>query len=100
MSLRLIPTEEPATSAHNAVAKNKSKKNFNPGSKLTKETASHDVGLKAICLRLVHFVNRGSRYSYEQVDEIIGGLHQSILGLQKKKLELLKKRTSKKRRDR
>lgn len=85
MTLKLIPVE------HSGNGQGKKQKHFNPGNKM-KRNGQKDSGLKNICLRLVHFINRGSRFTYEQIDEIIMGLQQSILRLQKKKQEILKNR--------
>lgn len=85
MTLKLIPVE-PTSNGHG-----KKQKHFNPGGKI-KGNGHKDGSLKNICLRLVHFINRGSRFTYEQIDELIMALQRSILRLQKKKQEILKKR--------
>ncbi len=91
MSLKLIPTE---TGNHGeANGKDISRRNgkqFNPGNKIKKNSS-----LKVMCLKLVHFINRGSRFTYEQIDELIMGMQSSILGLQKKKQEILKNKITK-----
>lgn len=88
MYLKIIPTEELDEKCASDPRKKTNKKSFNPSRKIEQEDG--DAGLRSMCLRLVHFINRGSRYTYEQVDEIIIGLHQSILKLQKKKQNILK----------
>lgn len=100
MSLKLIPVEK-QTEEPSDVAK---QKGFNPlqkrlhneakkTSKLQEVTLQQqkDSGLKNVCMRLVHYINRGSRFTYEQVDELIVSLHRGILGLQKKKQEIIQK---------
>ena len=97
MTLKLIPTEE---TGKNAFFQNgKKQKHFNPGNKLKNHgggkngaNGSHDGTLKSVCLKLVHFINRGSRFTYEQIDEVIIHMQRSILALQKKKQEVLKKK--------
>ena len=87
MTLKQIPIEE---KPENASKKQKQFKQFNPGNRIKKQPGRHS--LKDVCLGLVRFINRGSRYTYEQVDEIITGLQRSIFSLQQKKQEILKKR--------
>lgn len=96
MSLKLIPTEE---AGKNGFSQNgKKQKHFNPGNKLKRNGANgsangaHDSSLKNICLKLVHFINRGSRFTYEQIDELIINMQRSVLALQKKKQEAMKKK--------
>ena len=97
MSLKLIPTEE---AGKNDFSQNgKKQKHFNPGNKLSHSTHgkngasnAHDGSLKSMCLKLVHFINRGSKFTYEQIDEVIIHMQRSILALQKKKQEVLKKK--------
>lgn len=98
MTLKLIPVEHGPKDESPAAGlrDKKNKKNFNPGSKLKVQSANSEDGLKSLCLRLVHFINRGSRFTYEQVDELITGMHHSILKLQKKKQEILKQKDSRK----
>lgn len=91
MSLKLIPVEKPANMPGGPGKKQKS---FNPGNKIKKNGQGKDHSLKGICLRLVHFINRGSKFTYEQIDDIIISMQQSILRLQKKKQEILKNRKS------
>lgn len=90
MTLKLIPTEELGNS--HAGAKPKKQKTFNPGAQLNKEGKTKHGVLKTICLRLVHFINRGSHFTYQQIDDLIVTLHQSIVELQKKKREILDKK--------
>lgn len=45
--------------------------------------------LKNVGLRLVDFFKRGTVFTVSQINELIEGLHRSILRLQKKKHELL-----------
>lgn len=92
MSLKLIPLELPGREG------SRKQKNWNPGHKIAKTNAKGKNGaspLKSLCLRLIHFVNRGSRFTYEQIDELILTLHHAILNLQKKKQEILRKRHKK-----
>lgn len=87
MSLKLIPTENPAKAE---IGKSK---NFNPGKiKKILDAKEKDFSLKTMCISLVHYINRGGKFTCEQIDEIIIGLHRSILKLQKKKQEILKKK--------
>lgn len=46
--------------------------------------------LKNICLHFVHFINRGTKYTIQQIDELIMGLQRSVIRLQKKKHQLLR----------
>ncbi|MBI5413492.1 hypothetical protein HZA42_04060 [Candidatus Peregrinibacteria bacterium] len=87
MSLKLIPVEKPANVPSGPGKKQKS---FNPGNKIKKNDDGKDHSLKGICLRLIHFINRGSKFTYEQIDDIIISMQHSILRLQKKKQELLR----------
>jgi len=86
MSLKLIPVEEKA-----AGGAGKKQKHFNPGNKI-KSTGDTDFSLKTLCLRIVHFINRGSRFTYQQIDDLIMVLHRMILKLQKRKEEMAKKK--------
>lgn len=90
MTLKLIPHELPEK---NGNGNHPGGKHWNPGNKIKK---NNNGVLKNICLRLIHFINRGSRFTYQQIDELILVLHQSILGLQKKKQELLQNKRQKK----
>lgn len=83
MTLRPIPVEQ-------TPKKKNAERLFNPGNKIKKNHA--DFSLKHLCLSLVHFINRGSRFTYSQVDELIGGLYRLILHLQRKKQDILKKK--------
>ena len=83
MSLKPIPVESTPPSGQK-------QKHFNPGSTLKKHRA--DGTLKHLCLRLIHFVNRGSRFTFEQIDELIMSLERSILSLRKKKQEMMRKK--------
>lgn len=93
MSLKQIPFEEEAKNAGHKksghAGHGKRHRHFNPGSGMHKAAAHDSPSLKSICLKLVHFINRGSKFSYEQLDELIVYLHHSIIKLQKKKHELL-----------
>ena len=100
MTLKLIPTE---SAGKNGFFQNgKKQKHFNPGNKLKNNgggknggngtDGNSDSSLKNICLKLVHFINRGSRFTYEQIDEVIIHMQRSILALQKKKQEVLKRK--------
>ena len=88
MSLKEIPSEPQVPSTLQFAGQKQ--KGFNPGNKIKKAEGSNP--LKVICLRLVHFINRGSKFTYDQIDEIIGALQHSILSLQKKKQEMLKEK--------
>lgn len=88
MTLRPIPVE-------NNGPHTKNKKQFNPGQQIKKRNGAHHLSLKTICLRLVAFINRGSRFTFQQIDEIIMTLHHAILSLQKRKQEMVKKKNSK-----
>lgn len=93
MTLKPIPVE-PHSTASSSVGQRKKQKYFNPGHKI-KNSAEQKEGshsLKGICLRLIHFVNRGSRFTYEQIDELIMSMQKSILNLQKLRQETLKKK--------
>lgn len=88
MALKLIPIE----SGGNGHALGRSK-HFNPGNKIKKTGKQKNTILKNICFKLIHFINRGSRFTYEQIDDLIVGMHHSILNLQKKKQEILDQKT-------
>ena len=96
MSLKLIPVESDAQDG-----RGKKQKHFNPGNQIKKNGGRQNGGwrkggaLKHICLRLVRFINRGSRFTYEQIDDLIMALHHSILSLQKQKQEMLRKKGKK-----
>jgi len=70
--------------------KKQKQKYFNPGQKIKKENP-----LKGICLRLVHFINRGTKFSYEQIDDLIMSLQHVILNLQRTKQEILRNKAVK-----
>lgn len=84
MTLKLIPVESRNENR-------KKQKHFNPGNKMKKKMPQEMGILKNICLRLVHFVNRGGKYTYNQIDELIMSLQRTILSLQRQKHEILKK---------
>lgn len=90
MTLKLIPVENFGASENSQ--NGKKQKSFNPGNRIRKNSKSDGGGLKNICLRLVHFINRGSKFTYHQIDELIMGLQRSILSLQKKKHEMMKRK--------
>lgn len=92
MALKLIPVEG---APGGGCAQGKKQKHFNPGNKIKKGASrgGQSGSLKHICLRLVHFINRGGKFTYEQIDDLIMGLQHSILNLQKKKQDILKKRS-------
>lgn len=86
MTLKLIPVEHGCKDAGpQACGKQKS---FNPGGRISKK--NKDNSLKNICMRLVHFINRGSKFTYQQVDDLIINLQHSVLNLQKKKQEIMR----------
>lgn len=84
MSLKEIPVENPSRSGQ--------MEHFNPGSRLKKKNKKESGSLKELCLKLIGYINRGRRYTYDQIDELVMGMHRSILDLQKKKHQILKKR--------
>lgn len=87
MTLKLIPVERsPQTS--------KDKKNFNPGVFLNKKKNKNGQ-LKNMCFKLIHFINRGGKFTYQQIDELIINMHHGILNLQQKKQEILKNKNIK-----
>lgn len=90
MTLKIIPTEE--AGSNDFCQNGKRQKHFNPGNKIKDKKASKDGSLKNICLKLVHFINRGSKFTYQQIDELIMGMQKSVLSLQKKKQEAMKKK--------
>ena len=90
MTLKLIPIEHSGGNGKNP--NGKKTKHFNPGNQIHKHTKNGGGSLKNICLRLVHFINRGSKFTYEQIDELIMALQRSILSLQKKKQEMMKRK--------
>ncbi|GEM_PF-3777374 len=90
MTLKLIPVENVSRQGGQ-----NGKKHFNPGNQIRKASKSEGGSLKNICLRLVHFINRGSKFTYQQIDELIVALHRSILSLQKKKQEMMRRKQKK-----
>lgn len=91
MSLKLIPNESlPVERKKHTMA-------FNPGNAIKKE-GGDSFSFKELCLRLIHFVNRGSKYSLQQVDDIIVSLQHGVLKLQKKKQEILHQKIKRKKR--
>lgn len=90
MGLKLIPVEngQYAASDGKHVLSGKRCKSFNPGNKIKKHCKQNP--LKGICMRLVHFINRGSKFTYQQVDDLIMTLQHSVLNLQKKKHEMMR----------
>lgn len=85
MSLKLIPVEPTTNDC------GKKQKYFNPRHKIKgSKRSGKDFSLKGLCLSLIHFINRGSKFTYEQIDDLIMMLHKSILSLQKKKQEILR----------
>ncbi len=89
MTLKLIPVEE---TDKNSNGNKQKQKHFNPGQKIKDHSPNKEGSLKHICLKLVHFINRGGRFTYQQIDELIMGMQKSILTLQKKKQETLKRK--------
>ena len=91
MTLKLIPFELFSNSSEKKAKGDPRFKSFNPGNKIKKNKISDlQSGFKNICLKLIHYINRGSHFTYEQIDDLIMHLHRGILVLQKKKQELLK----------
>lgn len=90
MTLKIIPTEE--ANPNDFCQNKKRQKHFNPGNKIKKTDAGKDGSLKNICLKLVHFINRGGKFTYQQIDELIINMQKSILALQKKKQEAMKRK--------
>ncbi|MEK9133082.1 MAG: hypothetical protein AAB606_05250 [Patescibacteria group bacterium] len=87
--MKLIPFE---TFGASKISNGKKQKHFNPWNKVKKSNGSqpgHFGSLKGICLQIVHFINRGKRFTYEQIDDLIVALQHSILSLQRKKQEML-----------
>lgn len=98
MSLKLIPVETLRNENGNGKERSASshkQKSFNPGSRIKKEGNGKTGPLKNICLRLVHFINRGGKFTYQQIDDLILGMQSSILNLQKKKQEVMRNKTGK-----
>lgn len=89
MSLKLIPVEP----CRGPSAKQRG--GFNPGAAIKKRPAEKNKSLRGICLRLVHYINKGEKYTLEQIDELIINMQRSILNLQKKKQEVIRRRTKK-----
>ncbi|MBI2638690.1 hypothetical protein HYW83_03815 [Candidatus Peregrinibacteria bacterium] len=90
MTLKLIPVEHSGTNIGNH--NGRKQKSFNPADRMRKNSKGDSGGLKNICLRLVRFINRGSKFTYEQIDELIMALQRSILSLQKKKQEIMRRK--------
>lgn len=93
MALKLIPVE--SGNERGNVDGQKKHKSFNPGNKIRVKRGKNK-SLKDICLQLVHFINRGSKFTYQQIDELIMGMQRSVLSLQQKKQEILKNKYRKK----
>jgi len=91
MSLKPIPVEQPAKNTKKQDGK-KHTQSFNPYMKKKKDEHS----LKNITLGLVRYINRGSKYTTNQIDEIIIGMQRSILRLQQDKQDSMKKNIDKK----
>lgn len=91
MSLKLIPVEE--TAGNGELGFSKKQKHFNPGTKTKKKIGNKESTLKSMCHRLVHYINRGGRYTFEQIDDLIVSMQHSILNLQKKKQEILRNKS-------
>lgn len=85
--MKLIPVEM-SCQAEATMGKKQKQKYFNPGHKIKKQNP-----LKGICLRLVHFINRGTKFTYEQIDDLIMSLQHVILNLQRTKQEILRNKT-------
>lgn len=92
MSLKQIPNEGifGIDHAHGG----KTCKHFNPGNKIKKQEKVENgaFSLKTICMELVHYINRGSKYTSQQVDELIHRMQRGVVGLQKTKHEMLEKK--------
>ncbi|PIQ78493.1 hypothetical protein COV82_00890 [Candidatus Peregrinibacteria bacterium CG11_big_fil_rev_8_21_14_0_20_46_8] len=93
MTLKPIPHESLAKSEQKKHSNRKKNKNFNPKVSNT----SSDTTLKTIVSGLVRFVNRGSKYTVEQIDDLIMAMQRSIIRLQKEKHSIMQKRERKKR---
>ncbi len=89
MSLKLIPFEKPIGE------KNKKQKYFNPGTHIKKPEATKSPVIKSLCLRLVHFINRGGSFTYQQIDELIDAMQRVILNLQHQKHDIIQKKEKK-----
>lgn len=85
---------EEASKDSSPAGSNKKQKHFNPGDKL-KRKKNENGGLKEVCLKLVHFINRGGSFTYQQIDELIMSMQHSVLNLQKKKREIIEKKRQK-----
>lgn len=89
MALKQVPMETNGNGQH---FQGKKQKHFNPGNKIKKKSDGATGTLKNICLKLIHFINRGSRFTYEQIDELIMAMQRTILNLQKRKQEIIKRK--------
>jgi hypothetical protein len=91
MTLKLIPVERSSeTSAFNNDVQPKSKrqsKNY-----AQKKNRNSNKSSKNICFRIVDFINRGSKFTCEQMDELILNMQRSIVNLQKKKREIIEEK--------
>jgi hypothetical protein len=92
--LKQVPLEEvfeiKPISGTSTSTKQKSKK-FEPELKNTNNKSSHgDRLVRKICIRFIGFVNRGKKFTFEQIDDLILGLQRVILHLQKQKHTLLR----------
>lgn len=98
-----LPSPTPGQDPLRARSDRDKGKQFNPGAQIKQaKKTSHDTSrLKELCLRIARFVNRGGKFSYEQVDDLITGMQSGILSLQRKKQQILvhrAQRTTKKKR--
>lgn len=97
MTLKLIPVERGSSNGSGAAfcpnnKQGKRQKYFNPGHQLSKKNCEKEASLKNICFRIVHFINRGSKFTYQQIDDLIMAMEHTVLGLQKKKREIIEKK--------
>lgn len=91
MTLKLIPVEPTSeTRAFNNDAQPKGK--LQRGNNAPKKNKNSGKSLKNICFKIVHFINRGSKFTYEQMDELILSMQRSIVNLQKKKREIIEQK--------
>lgn len=97
MTLKLIPVERASNNGNGAFCQNnekrkRSQKNFNPGHQISKKNREKDKSLKNVCFRIIHFINRGSKFTYQQIDDLIMAMEHTVLGLQKKKREIIERK--------
>ena len=91
MTLKLIPVEPTSeTRVFNNDAQPRDK--HPTGNHTQKKNKNSGKSLKNICFKIVHFINRGGKFTYEQMDELILSMQRSIVNLQKKKREIIEEK--------